>query len=90
MILAAIPHGLRLDKEIRSIEESIRPVVKRDIFQVKTKTAVRPKDIRRVIAEQKPQIVHFCGHCLEDGSLVLEDDMGNEINCPTICISSTF
>ena len=24
LILAAIPHGLRLDKEIRSIEEAIR------------------------------------------------------------------
>lgn len=78
LILAAIPHNLRLDKEIRSIEECIRRAVKRDMFKVEIKTAVRAKDIRRAIAEEKPQIVHFCGQGLEDGSLLLEDEMGND------------
>ncbi|MEM9927351.1 MAG: CHAT domain-containing protein [Cyanobacteria bacterium P01_D01_bin.50] len=76
LILAAIPHGLRLDKEIREVEEAIRRAVRRDIFEVDIRTAVRPQDIRRAIAEEKPQIVHFCGHGLEDGSLLLEDDGG--------------
>jgi hypothetical protein len=76
LILTAIPHGLRLDKEIRSIEEAIRRAVKRDLFKITLRTAVRPQDIRRAIAEEQPQIVHFCGHGLEDGSLVLEDDGG--------------
>ena len=77
LILAAIPHGLCLDKEIRSIFECIQHAVKRDIFKVEIRVAVRPQDIRRAIEEEKPQIVHFCGHGLEDGSLVLEDDGGN-------------
>ncbi len=77
LILAALPLRLRLDKEIREIEEAIRPAVKRDLFEIKIRTAVRPQDIRRALAEERPQIVHFCGHGQEDGSLVLEDDSGN-------------
>ena len=76
LILAAIPHGLRLDKEIREVFECIRRAVRRDMFEVNIRTAIRPQDIRRAIAEEKPQIVHFCGHGLEDGSLLLEDDGG--------------
>ncbi|MBD2213992.1 CHAT domain-containing protein [Nostoc linckia FACHB-104] len=78
LILAAIPHGLRLDKEIRGIEEAIRRAANRDLFEIRIRTAVRPQDIRRAIAEEEPQIVHFCGHGLEDGSLLLEDDGGND------------
>jgi len=77
LILAAIPQGLRLDKEIREIEEAIRRASNRDLFEIKVRTAVRPQDIRRAIAEEQPQIVHFCGHGEEDGSLLLEDDGGN-------------
>lgn len=77
LILAAIPHGLRLDKEIREIEEAITRAINRDLFKIRIRTAVRPQDIRRAIAEEQPQIVHFCGHGLEDGSLLLEDDGGN-------------
>ncbi len=77
LILAALPDRLRLDKEIREIESAIKRAVKRDLFEIKIRTAVRPQDIRRAIAEEHPQIVHFCGHGREDGSLVLEDDGGN-------------
>ncbi|NEO94815.1 MAG: CHAT domain-containing protein [Moorea sp. SIO3G5] len=77
LILAAIPHGLRLDKEIRSIRECIERAARRYMFKVDLRTAVQPKDIRRAIADEKPTIVHFCGHGLKDGSLLLEDDGGN-------------
>ncbi|MBD0261408.1 MAG: CHAT domain-containing protein, partial [Tolypothrix sp. Co-bin9] len=80
LILAAIPHGgLRLDKEIREIESAIRRADKREVFEIKVKTAIRPRDIRRAISEERPQIVHFCGHGIEDGSLVLEDDGERDI-----------
>lgn len=90
LILAAIPHGLRLDKEIREVEECIRRAVRRDIFDVDIRTAVRPQDIRRAIAEEKPQIVHFCGHGLEDGSLLLEDDGGQNKAVPPEGLTSLF
>ena len=77
LILAAIPDRLGLDKEIRKIQSAIERSRNRDLFEVKIKTAVRSKDIRRAIAEEQPQIVHFCGHGEEDGSLQLEDDGGN-------------
>ncbi|MBW4617310.1 MAG: AAA-like domain-containing protein [Desmonostoc vinosum HA7617-LM4] len=77
LILAAIPYSLRLDREIREIEDAIRRATRRDLFEIRIKTAVRPQDIRRAIAEERPYIVHFCGHGLSDGSLLLEDDGGN-------------
>jgi hypothetical protein len=78
LILTAIPHGLRLDKEIRGIEEAIRRSKTRDLFEICIRTAIRSQDIRHAIAEVQPQIVHFCGHGLEDGSLLLEDNGGND------------
>lgn len=79
LILAAIPqpHNLRLDKEMREIRAAIERATRRDLFEIDARTAVRSQDIRRAIAEVRPQIVHFCGHGMEDGSLVLEDDGGN-------------
>jgi len=77
LILTAIPHGLRLDREIREIEAAIHRAVRREQFEVSISTAVRPQDFRRAIAEKRPQIVHFCGHGMPDGSLLLEDDGGN-------------
>jgi hypothetical protein len=79
LILAAIPqpYNLRLDKEMREIRAAIERATRRDIFEIHQRTAVRPQDIRRAIAELHPQIVHFCGHGMENGSLVLEDDGGN-------------
>ncbi|KAF3883840.1 MULTISPECIES: mannose-binding lectin [Nostocales] len=90
LILAAIPHGLRLDREIRSIEEAIRRATKRNLFKVTLRTAVRPQDIRRALAEEKPQIVHFCGHGLEDGSLLLEDDAEENKPVPAEGLASLF
>lgn len=90
LILAAIPHGLRLDKEIRSIEEAIRRAAKRDLFKITLRTAVRSQDIRRAIAEEHPQIVHFCGHGKEDGSLVLEDDAGENKPVPAEGLALLF
>ncbi|MDJ0734843.1 MAG: CHAT domain-containing protein [Nostocaceae cyanobacterium] len=90
LILAAIPHGLRLDKEIREVEECIRRAVRRDMFEVDIRTAVRPQDIRRAIAQEKPQIVHFCGHGLEDGSLLLEDDGGQNKTVPPEGLAALF
>lgn len=82
LILAAFPQDaqgvnfLRVDVEIREIEEAIRRALGRDQFTIQIATAVRPDDIRRKIAEEQPYIVHFCGHGTESGCLVLEDHNG--------------
>lgn len=90
LILAAIPHGLRSDKEIREIEDAIRRSARRDLFDIRIKTAVRTQDIRRAIAEEKPQIVHFCGHGEHDGSLVLEDNEGNNTSVSPSGLAALF
>ncbi|MBW4504721.1 MAG: CHAT domain-containing protein [Scytonema hyalinum WJT4-NPBG1] len=82
LILAAIPHGLRLDREIREISSAIQRAARQDLFEIRIRTAVRPQDIRRAIAEERPEIVHFCGHGLEDGSLLLEDEAQNNKPVP--------
>ncbi|GAB4200250.1 MAG: hypothetical protein Fur006_51660 [Coleofasciculaceae cyanobacterium] len=78
LILAANPNGLRLDQEIRGIEEAIKRANKRDQFEIRTRQALRPMDIMIALGEERPQIVHFCGHGKADGSLVLEDDGGQD------------
>jgi hypothetical protein len=90
LILTAIPHGLRFDKEIREIEEAIRLGTNRDLFEIRKINAVRPKDILSAMDEEKPQIVHFCGHGSEDGSLWLEDDGGNDKSVTPEALASLF
>lgn len=77
LILAAIPDNLRLDQEMREIRNAIERAARRDLFEIHTRTAVRPQDIRKAISDERPQIVHFCGHGTSDGSLILEDDRAN-------------
>jgi CHASE2 domain-containing sensor protein len=79
LILAANPkdtRSLRLDQEVRDIEEGLERSQKRDQFILKPKLAVRPKDVRRALLDFDPQIIHFSGHGTEEG-LVFEDDSGN-------------
>ena len=90
LILAAIPRGLHLDQEIREIRNAIRGARCRDLFEIKIRTAVRPRDIRQAIAEERPNIVHFCGHGLEDGNLLLEDDGGNNKPVAPEALASLF
>jgi hypothetical protein len=90
LILTAIPDGLRLDKEIREIESAIRKAVRHDLFEIRIRTAVRPQDIRRALAEERPQIVHYCGHGTSDGCLILEDDTGNRKFIPAQGLAALF
>ncbi|MEC4885548.1 MAG: AAA-like domain-containing protein, partial [Scytonema sp. PMC 1070.18] len=79
LILAANPSStsrLRLDEEVREIEEGLRRGNVRDRFQVEQKWAVRSQDFYRAILDTQPQIVHFCGHGSGEDGLVLESDTG--------------
>jgi hypothetical protein len=79
LILAANPKDtsrLRLDQELRDIDEGLQRSQKRDQFSLKQELAVRPRDIRRALLNFNPQIIHFSGHGTEEG-LIFEDDDGN-------------
>jgi hypothetical protein len=76
LILAASPLDqakLSLDIEAREIEEGLRRSRYRDRFQLKKQAAVRIEDLRRLLLDTDPQIVHFCGHGSGDEGLVFED-----------------
>ncbi|MFG6095616.1 NACHT domain-containing protein [Leptothoe sp. ISB3NOV94-8A] len=79
LFLAANPKDtsrLRLDEEIRDIQEGLKLSTGRNAFEVITQWAVRTKDLRRALLEYAPQIVHFSGHGAGESGLILENEMG--------------
>ncbi len=80
LILAANPKGttpLRLDREVRDIQEGLQRSHHRDAFTLVQRWAVRPRDIQRALLEVNPQIIHFSGHGDGEKGLAFEDDTGN-------------
>lgn len=78
LILSANPIGtarLRLDEEVREIEEGLRRSKCRDQFEIHKKGAIRLDDLRRVLLDHEPQILHFTGHG-EKAGLICEDIQG--------------
>ena len=79
LVLAANPKDmpqLRLDREVREIDEGLRRGQKREEFVLQQKWAARPHDVRRAMLDFKPNIVHFCGHGEGVDGIVFEDDTG--------------
>ena len=67
LFLAANPKNstpLRLDEELREIDEGFRRATHRDQFELKQKWAVRPGDLQQAFHDVHPKIVHFSGHGL--------------------------
>jgi len=80
LILAANPKStsrLRLDEEVREIEEGLRRAKHCERFEIRSRWAVRYDDLRRALLDIEPHIVHFCGHGNEEGLLV-EDEIGSD------------
>ncbi|WP_303869640.1 CHAT domain-containing protein [Acetobacterium wieringae] len=79
LFFATNPHNtdrLRLDEEVRSIQEMIRKSEHRDSIIFESRWAVRPLDILQAINELNPDVVHFSGHGASTGDLVLENADG--------------
>ena len=79
LILAANPQNtnrLRLDREVREIDDGLRRSRYRNRFQIEQRWAVQPRDVQRAMLEVKPQIVHFSGHGEGEAGLVFQDVMG--------------
>jgi hypothetical protein len=93
LILAANPKTtsrLRLDEEIREIDNGLRVAKKREQFRLVQKWAVRQRDFYRAILECQPQIVHFCGHGTGNDGIVLEDENGQQAPLETEALSRLF
>jgi WD40 repeat protein len=93
LILAANPKNtapLRLDREIREIDEGLRRANKRELYKLEQKWAVRSRDFYRAILDYQPHIVHFCGHGAGEDGIVLEDDTGKMALVQTNALASMF
>ena len=92
LILAANPKTtppLRLDEEVREIEEGLRRSKYRDQFEIQSRWAVRHLDLRRALLDVEPQIVHFTGHGKE-GGIMVEDELGMAVSISTEALSGLF
>jgi hypothetical protein len=68
---------LRLDEEVRSIQEMLRKSEHRDSISFESRWAVRPLDILQAINELNPDVIHFSGHGADTSELVLENSDGS-------------
>jgi hypothetical protein len=79
LFLAANPKNtnrLRLDEEVKKIDEGLRRSKRRDHFRLVQKWAVTDDDLRRGLLDEEPEIVHFAGHAGGAAGLAFEDDTG--------------
>ncbi len=79
LLLSANPKNtgsLRLDEEVRDIEEALQRSRHRDEFDIRSRWAVRPRDMARAILDYEPNIIHFSGHGEGENGILLEDETG--------------
>jgi hypothetical protein len=93
LFLAANPvdtEPLRLDQEMRAIDEVLRRADYRDRFEIKQQWAVRIGDLQEALLRHRPDIVHFSGHGTDTSEIVLEDDAGASRVVPRDALSRLF
>jgi hypothetical protein len=93
LLMAANPKNtspMRLDEEVREIDEGLRRANQREQFKLEHKWAVRLRDFYRAILDTQAQIIHFCGHGMGVDGIVLEDEYGEAALVPTDTLSSMF
>lgn len=68
---------LRLDEEVRSIDEALRMASQLDKFEFVQKWAVRVSDLYSCLLRYSPDILHFSGHGSAYSGILIEDQSGN-------------
>lgn len=79
LFMASNPNGsdrLKLDVEVRTIDERLRKSDLGKRFSVEQQWATRVSDIQDAMLRFRPAIVHFSGHGSMTGDLVFEDAAG--------------
>lgn len=93
LFLAANPAGttqLRLDEEIREITNKIAVSEYRDMLELISVWAVRPDDLLQSFNKHKPHIVHFSGHGVQTGKIILVDKNGKPKPVSTKALKALF
>jgi hypothetical protein len=81
---------LRLEKEVREVEEGLKRSNERDRFALIPRFAVRVDDLRRSLLDHSPRIVHFAGHGEGDDGIVVENDQGEASQVPNDALAGLF
>ncbi|WP_211167648.1 tetratricopeptide repeat protein [Pseudanabaena yagii] len=77
LVVAANPLGsspLKLDHEVKTIQEALRRSRKRDNFAVEYRLAATPSELRRALLDLEPHVLHFSGHGAGDRGLLFVSD----------------
>ncbi|MCP4539780.1 MAG: PQQ-binding-like beta-propeller repeat protein [Chloroflexi bacterium] len=93
LFLAANPTDttqLRLDAEIRAIDQALRQAEFRDHFDIKQHWAVHVGDIQELFLRHQPHIVHFSGHGSPSSEIILEDNAGDSYIVPAKALNDLF
>lgn len=93
LFLAANPKDsarLRLDEEVKRVEQGLERSKHRDRFRLIQKWAVTAIDLRRALLDYKPLVVHFSGHGSDTDALLLENDEGNLAEVSTEALADLF
>jgi DNA-binding MarR family transcriptional regulator len=79
LFLAANPTdtpSLRLDTEMRAIDQALLQSEFRHRFDIQQHWAVRVTDLQGCLLRHQPDIVHFSSHGSESSEIILEDEYG--------------
>ena len=79
LFLAANPIDtpvLKLDEEVRAIDQALRLSRYRDYFLLEQHWALRLEDLQEILLRCRPVIVHFSGHGTDTNRLMLKDNTG--------------
>ncbi|MGC1526092.1 MAG: AAA-like domain-containing protein [Phormidesmis sp.] len=93
LFLAANPQDtdrLRLEQEVKEIEEGLLRSTYRDSFEFEQVWATTPRDMRRAILKIRPQLVHFSGHGSGKSGLILENSQGKAKLVSALALSDLF
>ena len=93
LFLAANPHDaspLRLDEEIRAVDQALRQADFRHKFEVKQFWAVRVADLQNYLLRYNPDLVHLSGHGNSSSEIILEDNEGKSQPIPRHALSRLF
>jgi hypothetical protein len=93
LFMAANPvdtDSLRLDQEMRAIDDALREAQYRDRFDVRQQWAVRIGDLQEALLRHTPDIVHFSGHGTESSEIVVEGPAGGAQPVPQEALGRLF
>lgn len=93
LFLGASPaneNRLRLDAEVREIDQKLQLAANRDRFSLEQQWAVRVHDLQGLFLRHTPQIVHFSGHGSSDSELIFENNIGESHPVSAATLSKLF